>query len=368
MDALREQGKFSGDESSVDWCSYLSVMEAVPTGIVVVRDDGIIAIANRQTHEIFDYPDGALVGKPIEALIPSNVAGGHLEWIHAYFTDPKPRLMGSGRDLHGARRDGSEFPVEIGLNPLVTSEGLHVLATITDITTRKAAEVALRRSNESLEEFAYIASHDLRSPLRSIYDLLTWIREDLGADVPSSITKNLDRAEFRIRTLEKLVDDLLTYARAGIGGHTIEDFDPRALVDELIELQVPAGGVRVTNEIPSLILTAQKTPIGTVLRNLIANSIGHHDLDHGEVRIRLHVGNGLARFAVTDDGPGIPPEAGDRIFKLFQTASGSDTRGGGVGLAVAKRLVEAHQGTIWLENNNGQRGTTFHFHWPTRER
>lgn len=166
---------------------FRQVVEMAPNGMVMIDKSGVIEMVNSQAETIFGYDRSELLGKSIDMLLPARFRGAHPHHRASYFSDPSPRAMGSGRDLYGLRKDGSEFPVEIGLNPIMTSTGLKILSAIVDITARKQSELQLgnlvgqlTRSNDDLNNFAYVASHDLKSPLRGVDQLATWIAEDLG--------------------------------------------------------------------------------------------------------------------------------------------------------------------------------------------
>ncbi|MBL8457910.1 MAG: PAS domain S-box protein [Zoogloea sp.] len=343
---------------------FNAVVEAAPTGIVMIDMNGRITLVNCQLEAQFGYSREDLIGQPIEVLMPARLRQSHPEHVRKFFTDPTTRAMGAGRDLYAARQNGTEFPVEIGLSPVHLADGRQVLATIADITERKKDETKLRRANDGLEEFVYVASHDLRSPLRGIADLIEWVKEDLEATPNPKVSHNLDRVAIRIERLERLITDLLAYARAGSSQSETLAFDVRDLVERVLELQPPRAGFEVTLQVPELHMIAARTPLETVLRNLVSNAIKHHDKDVGTVMIQARSKGEFIEFAVSDDGPGIPTRSQDRVFKLFQTASTAERRSSGVGLAISKRMVEAHGGWIVVESRDGERGTTFRFFWP----
>lgn len=235
---------------------------------------------------------------------------------------------------------------------------------VTDISERKRLERSLQQAKTHMEEFTYVASHDLKSPLRGIADLVEWVEEDLPENASPALHNNLERIKLRIARMEKLVDDLLLYARAGKHSGDMSPVDLRELIKGIIDLHpVPAGFV-VNTHIDLPLITAARTPLETVLRNLFSNAIKHHD-GQGEPRLDISVrayGNN-ALFSFRDNGPGVPEAAQERIFRLFQTLS-NNKQSSGIGLALAKRMSESHGGHIELVCNPGQRGVEFRVYWP----
>jgi signal transduction histidine kinase len=223
----------------------------------------------------------------------------------------------------------------------------------------------LQRSNRELDQFAYVASHDLKAPLRAVDQLASWIVEDAAAVLPSASQVHLTKLRSRIQRLERLLDDLLAYSRAGRQHHPLEQVDTGVLVRNICDLLAPPAGFTVSlgEYFPTLV--AARVPLETVLRNLISNAIKHHDHPQvGRVVITATEQRAFVLFTVADDGPGIDPAFQDRIFEIFQTLKPRDeVEGSGIGLAVVKKLVEEYGGTVQVESSTGQ-GATFRFTWP----
>ena len=290
---------------------------------------------------------------------------------------------------------------------------LGVVTLLTDITERRrlASRLAIQaadlaRSNDELEQFAYVASHDLKAPLRGIENLVTWIEEDLGALVEGGVRTNMDLLRSRVRRLDSLLDDLLAYSRAGRTDSTDERVDTGALVAELASLVGPPAGFRIEAAPDMPAIVTPRAPLTQVLQNLIGNAIKHHDhTATGHVWVRAERCESETCFTVEDDGPGVPGQFRERVFGMFQTLRPRDeVEGSGMGLAIVKKLVERRGGTIRLASRDatagkadaqdaaagkadagdaatgnavpgnaaaghaGARGLAVHFTWPDRER
>lgn len=344
--------------------NFESIFNAAPVGMLITGSDGRISHINGELLRIFGYARDQLIGEPVEKLLPARHRESHPEMRTDYLNHPERRAMGAERDLTGLHSSGREIPVEIGLNPIVTERGLAVIAAIGDVTERKRSERKLKQLNADLDEFTYVASHDLKSPLRGICSLIEWIEEDLGENVSEEIRNNLDRIHVRIGRMEKLVEDLLSYARSGRGSSDAETLNLGDLVDRVITFIDPPEGFTIKASGFLSSIQSASTPLETVLRNILSNSIKHHDGDAGTIEVNIQAQGNLCIFDILDDGPGVPANARERVFKLFQSLSDKGPRSG-VGLAVCKRLVEAHGGTIEIiPNKDGERGACFRFTWP----
>jgi signal transduction histidine kinase len=229
---------------------------------------------------------------------------------------------------------------------------------------------ALAHSNRDLDQFAYVASHDLKAPLRGIASLATWIEEDLGDRLDEEIAEHLRLLRSRVERLELLIEGILAYSRAGRGGTPAAPIDVAALLTRVIELLAPPDDVEVIiarDRWP--VLTTVAVQLEQVWMNLIGNALKHGRIpgQPGRVELRcLGPEDSLWHFAVSDDGPGIAPEFQDRIFGMFQRLQSRDeVEGAGIGLAVVRKLVTAHGGKVWAEAP-ATGGTTMHFTWGTR--
>ncbi|WP_018986820.1 PAS domain-containing sensor histidine kinase [Methylophilus methylotrophus] len=403
---------------------FRQVVEAAPTAMVMVNKAGVIEMVNTQTELIFGYSRVELLGQLIDILLPERFRHQHPHHRASFFSDLSPRAMGTGRDLYGRRKDGSEFPVEVGLNPIETDDGVKVLSAITDISARKRMEERFRQVVEAapnamvmvnkkgiiemvntqaerifgysraellgqlidillperfrhqhpghrasffsdLSPRAMGTGRDLKSPLRGIFQISHWIEEDLTNGQTDAIPQHMSLLRGRLRRMERLLDDLLAYSRAGRLEGSVSQVELGKWAQNIFEMQAPPEGftLEVAADLPTL--TTLATPLEQVLRNLFTNAIKHHDRPQGRIRLDWRAASKTYHeFSVTDDGPGISPEYQERVYLMFQTLRPRDeVEGSGMGLALVKKIVEAYGGTTSIVSD-GIRGTTIRFTWP----
>jgi PAS domain S-box-containing protein len=346
-------------------------VEAAPNAMVMINASRQIEMINSQTERMFGFTREELLGRPIEILFPERFRTHHPGAPLSFFATRSPGSPEAVGDLYGMRRNASEFPVEMELNPIATDGGTEVLYVIVDISARRKIErekdqqrQELERSNADLGEFAYIASHDLKAPLRAIGHLAEWIQEDVGVAASPETAQHLDLLHGRVERLQMLLDGLLAYSRIGRVDSPIEDVNIPHLVRDIAVMLSPPPGFLITCVGPMSSMRTRVAPIRVVLENLIANGLKHHDRAEGRITVSMRQTDGMAEFRVTDDGPGIEPRFHDRIFVIFQTLAPRDeVEAGGIGLAIAKRQVEGHGGRIWIESAPPTRGTTVVFTW-----
>ncbi len=343
---------------------FSRVIDASPYGQLLVDEHGIIQMINPSLLRLFGYQRDELLGKSMDVLLPERYRDGHEKLRAGYIQKPSLRPMGLGRDLTGRHKSGTEIPIEIGLSQVESDSGNLTLAVVTDISERKRLELNLKQANAHLEEFTYVASHDLKSPLRGISDLVDWIHEDLGETATESVIKNIERIRLRIGRMERLIEDLLLYARAGKRAKESSVIDVEALISGIIEMHPIPAHFHIQQAIHIKEIIAAKIPLETVLRNLFSNALKHHTGIDPLISISAEASGSYCLFKVVDNGPGIPKGAQERVFRLFQTLSNSESSGSGIGLALAKRLTESHGGQIELVSNAEGTGCSFFVWWP----
>jgi signal transduction histidine kinase len=328
---------------------FARVVEMSPIALVLTTGTGRIELVNRQAERMFGYDRAELQGKSLELLMPERLRGRHA----------------------GLRKDSTEIPLEIDLNPIDIDGEPMVLASIVDITARREAErereeqrLELLRSNADLEEFAYLASHDLKAPLRGIANLVQWIGDDTAATANPETLENLKLLRNRVTRLQMLLDGLLAYSRVGRKHAAVEAVDVAVMVDDIVAMLAPPPGFVVTHNGEMPVLRTHRVPLRVVLENLIGNALKHHDRTEGRITVAMQKTDGVAEFRVSDDGPGISPWFHDRIFMIFETlASREDVESSGIGLAIVKKKVEGHGGRIHVESAPPTRGASFVFTW-----
>ncbi|MDX1522746.1 MAG: PAS domain S-box protein, partial [Anaerolineae bacterium] len=217
------------------------VIQGIPHAIILADRAGTVTFANSYMETLFGYTVAEIVGRPVETLIPSRYRGRHSGYRANYIEAPETRPMGAAQNLYGLKKNGCEFPVEISLSPIETPEGMFVLANILDITERKQFELALTqkaqalaRSNADLEQFAYVASHDLQEPLRMVSSYLKLLERRYKDNLDEEATEFIGFAVDGANRMKILINDLLAYARVGNKGKPFSLIDCNALLQEVL--------------------------------------------------------------------------------------------------------------------------------------
>jgi PAS domain S-box-containing protein len=464
-------------------------VEAAPNAMLMIDAARVITLVNRSAEALFGYDRSELLGQPLEMLVPERFRGRHPGQVERFFSTPKTRSMGAGRDLFGRRKDGTEVPIEIGLNPIESPQGLFTLASIIDITERKRADelqerlvaivehsedaiistsldgvitswngaaerlfgfsaievigkpgavllpesqtdedlqmlerirvgeripnletlrrrkdgreidvsltlspmhdafgtiigaamiarditalrrkdAELRRSNAELEQFAYIASHDLQEPLRMVANYTELLGQRYRGKLDAKADTYIHYAVDGAKRMQQLVADLLAYSRVGSQGKPIGPVSAGAVLD--VVLDSIRGAVRDAGavvEIPEPLPTvhADEVQLRQLFQNLLGNAIKFRGEEPPRIVVAAVVRSGSWLFSVKDNGIGLEETYTDRIFQMFQRLHERGRyEGSGIGLTIAKRIVERHGGRIWVKSTPGN-GATFFFTLP----
>ncbi|MBI3270186.1 MAG: PAS domain S-box protein [Planctomycetes bacterium] len=373
----RQIGHLSARKQSEE--GFRKFVDASPTAILTVNGDGHIASVNVKAEEMFGYAHGEMTGMTAEALVPSRLRsqGGPPRSGTRILGVRPTRSVSIPQSLSGLRKDGTEFPAEISLCPMETLDGLVIMALVTDITDRQQAQESLSqtakelaRSNAELEQFAYVASHDLQEPLRMVASytqlLVERYRERLGPDVDPDAEEFVRYAKEGVTRMQDLIRDLLAYSRIGADHKTMAAVSleaPLRTVLGNLQATIAENQAEVTwDPLP----TIQAVPVQMVqlLQNLIGNALKFRRLEPPRIHVSAKRSGDEWVVSVRDNGIGMEPNETERIFVIFQRLHTRDAyAGSGIGLAICKKIVERHGGRIWAESEP-RAGSTFRFTLP----
>lgn len=357
---------------------FRHVMEAAPDGIMVVSNDGVIEIANAHCATLFGYTTEELCGQPIEILVPPYIREKHVQLRNGYFSEPRTRPMGIGMPLVAARRDGTLVPVEISLSPFMYAGKQLAVAVVRDVTELRELDrnlklrvdeinrtnAELERSNKELEQFAYVASHDLQEPLRVISGYTQLLQRRYSTQLDKDANEYIDFAVDGAKRMQTLINDLLTFSRVSSRAKAFSSVDLndvlRVVVANLRAALAENQGTIDYSMLP--IVHGDRTQLIQLFQNLLGNSLKfHRDGVAPIVKVEATKRDKHWEFCVADNGIGISPQYADKIFVIFQRLHTRDKYPGtGIGLALCKKIIERHGGEIWLDTQVKE-GATFHF-------
>ncbi len=359
---------------------FRSVVQAASDAIISTDSSGNIISWNRGAQAIFGYSEEEVLGKLLIILMPERYRDDYLRNLVQARSIRESKNIGRTFESHGLRKDGSEFPLELSIASWRTEEGIFYTGIVRDITERKQAEEALHRArdelelrvqertedlaraNAELEQFAYIAAHDLQEPLRmiSIFTQLLAKRYKgrLDKDADEFITYVVDGAKH----MQQMIEDLLTYSRVGTSGKPFEPANCEAVFDQAVanlKVAIEENGAAVTHD-PLPTVMVDTSQMIELFQNLISNAIKFRREEPPRVHVSAKIADNEWFFSVSDNGIGISPEFMGQLFKIFQREYVAKYPGTGVGLAICRRIVERHGGRIWAESEHGK-GSTFYF-------
>ncbi len=361
------------------------VLMQAPAAISVTEGpDHVVVMQNAVARQFVGDRD--LVGKRARDVFPEVEAQGFVELQDKVYRTGEPFV---GREVYVRLDRDGDGEAEDGYfnfvyHPLRNSEDrvygilTHAVEVTDQVVARqqveqKADELArltrqLERSNRELDQFAYVASHDLKAPLRGIANLTQWIEEDLGERVVGESKEHMQLLKGRVHRMEALIDGILAYSRAGRACERPETVDVGALLAEVVELldAPPETEIVIARGMPTL--ETERVPLQQVFMNLIGNALKHGQRSPARIEVTVRDIGAFYEFAVADNGPGIAPQHHEKIWQIFQTLASRDkVEGTGIGLSVVRKLVDARGGQTRLESESG-RGATFYFTWPKETR
>ena len=352
---------------------FRTIVESVPNGIIMVDTTGSITLSNSEAEKMFGYGRGELLGKKVESLVPMRYQTNHPHDRERFIEQPQKRQMGAGRDLSGLKKDGTEIPVEIGLNPIETSEGRYILASIVDISERKGIDDKLHKAyeevqqkNQEMEQFVYTVSHDLKAPLVTSMSFMGFLKEDIAEHNFPQVTDSLQRLEKAHKRMQELINDLLQVSRIGRMELHYEKVAIKEVLNEIAEnagerLHATNARFEYAPDFPEVM--ADRKRLAQALENLVGNAIKYtSDSTHPLVSVLWKDAGQEIHLCVKDNGPGIEPQYHAKIFGLFQRLD-SSKEGTGVGLTIVSRIMQLHGGRVWVESALGE-GSEFWLAFP----
>jgi PAS domain S-box-containing protein len=369
------------------------IIDTAPEAIIVADMQGRIARVNARATQLFGYTREELTGRPVEMLLPERYRSEHVQHREQYTENPSQRMMGLGRELFALHKDGCEVPVEVGLNGMRIKNETYVIAVLADITRRKQAEEALlsmnseleqrveertrqlAASNRELEQFAYVASHDLQEPLRMVASYLQLVERRYKSKLDKTAGEFIDFAVDGANRMKQLIEGLLEYSRVQTRAKEFEAVDMEVILNSVLsdlQFRITERNAAITHDSLPCVM-AEPSQMQRLLLNLIGNALKYCENPVPSIHLAAQklkdATQGLATdlpasgwlFSVSDNGIGIEPEYAERVFQLFQRLHTREAYPGtGLGLALCKRIVERHGGRIWVEPHPGG-GSVFYF-------
>lgn len=361
-----------------------AILATVLDGIITIDRLGVICSFNPAAERIFGYREQEVLGKNVKMLMPNPYHDEHDGYLHNYLDTGEKKVIGIGRKVEARRKDGEIFPIELGVNEMQVDGQRMFVGSIRDISERVAAEQSivdylakLTRSNQELDDFAYIASHDLKEPLRGLNNNALFLQEDYGEVLDEDGLKRLDRIGFLCKRMEALVDDLLYFSRLGRQDLAIKNTNLNDVISDIqhmMETNLVEANAQIIVPQPLPEITCDATRVTEVFRNLISNAVKYNDKEKklvevgymdspvGQCQLSQYI------FYVKDNGIGIKESFFEDVFRIFKrlNTEDDDVKGTGVGLTFVKKIIERHGGKIWLESDLGL-GTTFYFYLSLKE-
>ncbi len=390
--ALVDLEDLPGQESVALW---RAILRTAADPIIIIDGAGTILKVNEATRTLFGYSADQLLGENVSMLMPEPYRSAHDGYLAAYLETGHSKIIGVGREVEAMKSDGTVFPMALAVSEVATDTRPLFTGIIHDLTARHEAErklreanetleervtdrtqqlqtslVELNRSNRDLEQFAYVASHDLQAPLRNVKQGLELLDEHLTETVGAGFDDEADELRTHVVDavvrMENLIQGMLSYARVNRSETATVNLND-VLGHVLQQLAVDIEGAEVTVTASDLpVVNGNETQLRQLLQNLLQNAIQYRSAARPlEIAVDAHPNSDGWQLTVRDNGTGVDDSQHSRIFELFRRGS-SRSKGVGLGLAICQRIVESHGGTIWVESKP-EHGAAFHFTLPAHD-
>ncbi|MFC1522305.1 PAS domain S-box protein [Elusimicrobiota bacterium] len=359
-------------EARAEYLKFRAIFDGAPSAFLLVDEDGMIFSFNHAAEKLFGYSRDEILNHPIETLLPERFRGKHVALRQGFMRDPSVRAMGRGRDLMARRKDGKEFPIEIGLNPVMDSACPYVLAVVIDLTYRKGLELELAKARDGAlaaaktkAQFLASMSHEIRTPLNAVIGMTgLLIDSKLDAEQADQAKTAHDSGEMLLSLINNILD--FSKLEAGKMPLTQSDINPEALARETVQIVsslAKAKGLRLSvtaDPGAAAPVRGDAGKIRQVLINFLGNAIKFTQTGEVKLEVQPQVSadaKETIRFSVIDTGMGIEPEAKERLFEAFSQAesvAAGQYGGTGLGLAISRQLVRLMGGEIGFDSTQGK--------------
>ncbi len=352
---------------------FRSVFQTANDAIICVDERGNVVLWNNAAEEIFGYNPQEALGEDLGFIMPRRFKEAHMGGFCRMIDSVRDGRLSQVHRIVGRRKDTTEFPAELSVAVWESKGGNFFTGIVRDVSERAQREEKLQsalseleRSNAELQQFAYVASHDLQEPLRMVSSYVRLLERRYKSKLDSDADDFIQFAVDGAQRMQRLIDDLLRYSRVGTRGKEFCDVNPELILNQVLanlKVTIQESGAQVhCGSLPTI--KGDATQLMQLFQNVIENAIKFRNNEPPEVRISAERADDFWRFSITDNGIGIDPQYHERVFSIFQRLHSRDQYPGtGIGLAICKKIVERHSGRIWIQSEEGA-GTSFFFTIP----
>ncbi|MCJ8053274.1 PAS domain-containing sensor histidine kinase [Shinella curvata] len=345
-----------------------AIIDNAVDGIITIDQHGLIQSVNDACTRIFGYAPEEMIGRNVKMLMPEPYHSAHDGYLGNYHRTGEAKIIGSGREVEGRRKDGFIFPLDLAVARVELNGATIYSGIVRDISERKASEQALIEANAELEEFAYRTSHDLRSPIASSLGLLGISKDMLAEGNTPALGQMLQRMEVNFRRLDHLIQNIITVTRTRLMEEDERPIELHALVAEAIEALSHLDDfkrIRIENHVPAeLTIVSKPSKFQVIVGNMLSNAVKYHDPKEAEpaIDVRAFRYGGRLRLSVEDNGLGVPPASRHLLFKMFKRLHPNRSFGSGLGLYILRKSAEALGGAALYEARD--KGSRFMIELP----